>query len=561
MSTFDDLRATHAATVPVYVCADGDAWALVDTETGVTLSTHETPRKALSAGMELDEVAALTKRANLREDGEPIGAWRWLDASAEEDEPIVIANDKGEPVGSRITASSLWEMAASLNTRGSAVPINGGGAPRPGLGDSLPHGDDMGGDHLANGYAHVGVPVTDRTGRVHLYLWSELLPEIAAEVDLGRLAYGSVRFGFDSADPNDGYAIKGAVLVSHALTNDPAVTSLTAGSERRRTDEPTHVACRSRRTSMSIKNAAQRGPVRDALVKIAGILGISAETLDDDPYSLTEAVYALKDAAKAEAVTEAIMGAEMPEPAEGEPAEEARARSAIRAAHALAERQRPVSQREVEGVEPEAVEPLLERFIAFARTVLAKPDAAPGEVADELEARQDEIADALGEDAPPADDSGAGEGGEGEAERSRGRSELVSLRSRVERIESDLAAERAKVSEYETGEWIDSEVSKRSLSLPKTERSKLLGVAMEKGRDVVEMILDARSTPPTGNPLDGQRSRVSHDPQTIAEAADECMAEVREKHPDEQPHVQRARAQKLARIRYPHLSGNDDGSA
>src|SRR5690606_13573297 len=131
------------------------------------LSTHETPRQAMIAALKIDNVASLNKRANLRDDGEPIGVWRWLDASAAEDEPVH---------GSRITAESIWEMAASLNGRKSAIPINGGGAPRAGLGDSAPHGDAYtGGDHLANGYAHLAVPTLDETGRTHLFLRSELL--------------------------------------------------------------------------------------------------------------------------------------------------------------------------------------------------------------------------------------------------------------------------------------------------------------------------------------------------------------------------------------------------
>src|SRR5690606_2868593 len=126
------------------------------------------------------------------------------------------------------------------------------------------------------------------------------------EVDLGRLAYGSIRFGFDEVDEADDFAVKGAVLISHALTNDPAVTTLTAGSERRRGNEPVHVACRSRRSSfMSKPNKSQRGPASEILSKLAEMLGISPEQLTEDPWSLTDAIYALQSAEKVEEIIEA----------------------------------------------------------------------------------------------------------------------------------------------------------------------------------------------------------------------------------------------------------------
>jgi hypothetical protein len=59
---------------------------------------------------------------------------------------------------------------------------------------------------------------------VELYLWAELLPDVAREVDVGRVAMGSVHFAYDSTE-DDG-AARGCVLVSHALTNTPAVTTL-----------------------------------------------------------------------------------------------------------------------------------------------------------------------------------------------------------------------------------------------------------------------------------------------------------------------------------------------
>lgn len=525
----DETRAAHAALVPVYVRAEGDAWALADTATDETLSTHDTARQALVAASKREDVQVLGKRANLREDGEPIGVWRWFDASAEEDESIG---------GSRITAESIWEMAASLNERRSAIPINGGGSVR-GLGDSAPHGDAVtGGDHLANGFAHLGFPVIDETGRAHLFLRGELLPEIAAEFDLGRLAYGSIRFGFDEVDEADDYAVKGAVLISHALTNDPAVTTLTAGSERRRSSEHANVACRTRRSFMANKPAAQRGPIADVLAKIASMLGITTEQLEENPWAVSDAVYTLQNGAKVEEILEAADVE--PAPAEGESEDEARARAVLRSLRAV---------REVEDVEPEAVDPMLEGFIAFGREVLGKPDAEPAEVLGELNSRKDEITAALAPETEPA-----AEGETAEEQRSRGA--LSRARQRADKAERELRAASAKVQRFETREWLEAEIDKRGIAVPKKQREQYLALAIEKGRDVVGLILDARNAPPTGSPLDDEEEPVAapvSQCDAIALCEDEAAQVERARDPKVAPQIIYARAQRIAEKRWPTL--------
>lgn len=569
----DETRAAHAALVPVYVRAEGDAWTLADTATDETLSTHDTARQALIAATKRDDVQALGKSANLRQDGEPIGVWRWLDASAEEDESID---------GSRITAPSLWEMASSLNGRKSAIPINGGGAPRAGLGDSLPHGDAYtGGDHLANGFAHLAFPVIDHTGRTHMFLRSELLPEVAAEVDLGRLAYGSIRFGFAEADPDDDYAIKGAVLISHALTNDPAVTTLTAGSERRRGNEPVNVACRTRRSDSMVKpktsKTSQRGPVADVLAKIAAMLGIPLESIDDNPWAVSDAVYTLQNAAKVEEVLAAVDAT--PEPAEGEAAAEARARAVLRSLRAVA-------GREVEDLEPDEASDALEALVGLGRDVLGKPDAAPEEVVAELVARKDEIAEALSEEPatepgeseeereegdedeptepPPDEDEEKQRAARASAELASAELALAALRARAEaaaveagKLATELTAERDKTKRYETREWLDAEIAKRGLSVPTKQRDRYLDLAIGKGRDVVGEILDARNAPPGSNPLDSEPTHVAPVPvsqrDAIAACEDEAAKVERARDPKVAAHVIYGRAQRIAEQKWPEL--------
>lgn len=573
MPDLDTLRGEHAAAVPVYVRNTGDAWALVESESGEDISTHATAREALSAALDRADVTRAVKRANLRVRGNPIGEWRWLDATAEEDEPI------GEE---RITAASVWEMAAALNERKSAIPINGGGAPRAGLGDSVPHGDAGGSDHLANGFAHMGFPVIDEDGRTHLFLRGELMPEIAREFDLGRLAYGSIRFGYESADEDDNYGIKGAVLISHALTNDPAVTTLTAGSERRRGHEHAFEACRTRRTIMA-KKTTQRGPAGDVLAKIADMLGVklSDEMEGDGWYSpIVDAINALKTTAKVETIVEGGAPAETEAPAEE--STEARASKVMAAlrekqeAALAAARSIATALREVEGVEPEAVDPMLAQMLGLAREILGKPDASAEDVVAELEAAKAKLAAAMGEDAP--DDADAGEmesdaeGDEDEPEEEDEKARAAA-REAARDVARDPKAKRSDVRKaarklacaverYEAREWLDGEIGKRKLAVPAERRAKWLDMALAKGRDVVTEILDAQHRPPMGaHPLDEQDQRAERErPKSYAAAVDACMNDAREKlgpskngkpHPN---HVVRAAAQRLVAERFPEFA-------
>jgi hypothetical protein len=355
MAMDDAARSAFADNVPLYVQATTEGFDLRSAETHETLSTgHASVREALAAALEVVSAAAsiASRGAVLRTDGEPDGVWRWLDATAEEDEPIN---------GARISEVTVWELASSLNASSKPAPINGGGA-EDGYVTSEPHGDARNGDgaHPANGWAHAAVVVYAADGRPHLYLWCELIESVAKEVDRGRLAFGSVFFAFEKVDEVDNFAAVGAVLISHALTNDPAVTTLSPGSERSGRRQ-----CRSRwsrdmtstKSNESTENRAARegeeAPVEgearampmgeEAEAFAASCVGLFAELLgkpDASPADLLAEIEASKEALGAALGTDTAPDDDAGEdpPAEGE--ESAEARGQVRAARARLSREK-----------------------------------------------------------------------------------------------------------------------------------------------------------------------------------------------------------------------------
>lgn len=173
-------------------------------------------RATLREALDAARATMRAKAAFLRDpdSGDLVGAWRWLPATEEESAPIG---------GVRIDATAIDEMAASLNDRSTPIPIDGGPAPHGMLASEV-HGTAFDSGTPANGWAHAAVSVAGDDGRVELYLWAELLPSVAREIDAGRLAMGSVHFGCERVE-EDG-APRGCVLISHALTNTPAVTTI-----------------------------------------------------------------------------------------------------------------------------------------------------------------------------------------------------------------------------------------------------------------------------------------------------------------------------------------------
>lgn len=184
-------------------------------QAGDDARVYATLREALDVA--LAHVASKPKAPFLRDpdSGEKNGEWRWLPATEEE----LAAID-----GVRIDAIAIDEMAASLNERMTPIPIDGGPAPSGMLASEVHGTASTHGGTPANGWAHWGVSVSGSDGVAELYLWAELVPSVAREIDAGRIAMGSVHFGCARIEGED--SPRGCVLISHALTNNPAVTTL-----------------------------------------------------------------------------------------------------------------------------------------------------------------------------------------------------------------------------------------------------------------------------------------------------------------------------------------------
>lgn len=173
---------------------------------GAVLSSHATVLDALAAS------APRAHEPHLRENGEPVGEFRWLDAASTE-----TASEDGY-----FDATALAELVDSLNTASMPVPIDGGAA--VGLSPSPVHGTADDSSTPANGWGHAGALVELADGP-HMFMWSELWPSVAQDVDRGRIAYGSV-LAMTPKRAEDG-AYRECRLVGHALTNVPVIRTLT----------------------------------------------------------------------------------------------------------------------------------------------------------------------------------------------------------------------------------------------------------------------------------------------------------------------------------------------
>lgn len=163
------------------------------------------------------------------ESGEQVGVWRWLDATAEESAPA--------PDGSQVTRELIATMAARLNA-GSPAPMDGGTSPA--------HAQLSATETRSDGYVHTGVEVQDRAGRWHLYVYAETSPDVARDIDSGRLAYGSIGFSSDGR------------LLQHALTNVPAVEGLRPNNSVRGAPRGVRISFRSMRISVPTNSSSSR---------------------------------------------------------------------------------------------------------------------------------------------------------------------------------------------------------------------------------------------------------------------------------------------------------------
>lgn len=438
------------------------------------------------------------KRGILRdESGHEVGQWRWLDATAEESAPA--------PDGSQVTRELIATMAARLNA-GSPAPMDGGTSPA--------HSQLSATETRSDGYVHTGVEVQDRAGRWHLYVYAETSPDVARDIDSGRLAYGSIGFSSDGR------------LLQHALTNVPAVEGLAPNNSVRAT---AGVHFRSMRITMP--KISKRATLAEAEPMLLEMLGVSAEELGT---KLVE----LAAAAKADA--------EKPEPEmESAPVESAEAR------------EQPASeepgQRAVPGLEDQAaLEAFASSVVGGMQDLFGKPEASPSELLDLFTASLAAFKGALGQGAPP-DDAGADAAAMSQQDATAARAALTALPA----LRAEVASLRAEVAKRDTRESIQRRAVEAKATLSGEQLEQLVAdtLAVQDTAVRERMIVHAlrSSIVPTGDVF----ARANKDTTQHADfraAWRSLLPEIEKANPrlPRQHHV--ALAQRAARERYPHLA-------
>lgn len=443
------------------------------------------------------------KRGILRdESGHEVGQWRWLDATAEESAPA--------PDGSQVTRELIATMAARLNA-GSPAPMDGGTSPA--------HAQLSATETRSDGYVHTGVEVQDRAGRWHLFVYAETSPDVARDIDSGRLAYGSIGFSSDGR------------LLQHALTNVPAVEGLAPNNSVRAT---AGVHFRSMRITMP--KISKRATLAEAEPMLLEMLGVSAEELGTKLVELAAAAKA--DAEKA--------AAEKPEPEmESAPVESAEAR------------EQPASeepgQRAVPGLEDQAaLEAFASSVVGGMQDLFGKPEASPSELLDLFTASLAAFKGALGQGAPP-DDAGADAAAMSQQDATAARAALTALPA----LRAEVASLRAEVAKRDTRESIQRRAVEAKATLSGEQLEQLVAdtLAVQDTAVRERMIVHAlrSSIVPTGDVF----ARANKDTTQHADfraAWRSLLPEIEKANPKlpRQHHV--ALAQRAARERYPHLA-------
>jgi len=431
------------------------------------------------------------KRGILRdESGHEVGQWRWLDATAEESAPA--------PDGSQVTRELIATMAARLNA-GSPAPMDGGTSPA--------HSQLSATETRSDGYVHTGVEVQDRAGRWHLYVYAETSPDVARDIDSGRLAYGSIGFSSDGR------------LLQHALTNVPAVEGLAPNNSVRAT---AGVHFRSMRITMP--KISKRATLAEAEPMLLEMLGVSAEELGTKLVELAAAAKA--DAEKA--------AAEKPEPEmESAPVESA--------------------ERAVPGLEDRAaLEAFASSVVGGMQDLFGKPEASPSELLDLFTASLAAFKGALGQGAPP-DDAGADAAAMSQQDATAARAALTALPA----LRAEVASLRAEVAKRDTRESIQRRAVEAKATLSGEQLEQLVAdtLAVQDTAVRERMIVHAlrSSIVPTGDVF----ARANKDTTQHADfraAWRSLLPEIEKANPrlPRQHHV--ALAQRAARERYPHLA-------
>lgn len=440
----------------------------------------------------------------LREGGEAVGVWRWLDATAEEPAPA--------PDGSQVTREVIATMAARLNAA-SPAPMDGG--------TSEAHQQLRETSTHADGFAHVGVEVRDRSGRWHLFLYCEIAPEVARAIDAGRLAYGSIGFTEDGR------------LLQHALTNVPAVEGLRPNNAIRAGGS--RVFFRSMEIHrMSKPTTSKRATLSEVEPLLSEMTGASAEELGT-------VIVEMVAAAKAKAEHEAAEAAAEGEPAEmayGDKKEDEESKRSV-AARAL-----------LDGFQDEAAQDAFTSEVLGAlRDIFGQPDAPPATALDMLKASLAAFKGALGTAAPPAD------AGTEDAAAMTARSALVEvprLRSELERLRADIA--RRDLRDSIARKAADAHVSLTTSDADQLVADVLATTDPGARERAIERAIRLAQQVPSGDVFGRSVPPAKPEPQSFRAAWESLMPEVEKAHPGQARHVLVAIAQRTARERFPEIA-------
>lgn len=540
---------------------------------GDSTDYYTTLREALDAA--LPTVATHEKTARLRnpDSGDLNGAWRWLPAT--DVEPAAIG-------GVRIDAQAIREMADSLNARPGPVPVDGGPTPK-GLLASDVHGTaTTGGGTPANGWAHWGVVVEGPTAeQAKLYLYAELIPEVAREVDAGRIATGSVHFG---ASELDGELPRGVELISHALTNDPAVKTLAPANSVRGVplllSRSVHVGAalraRSPKESIMATKTNVRGPAMDAEAKIFSLFGVDPAA-DDADCQLRERIWSVMSAAdQEEAVTAVMGGGAAPAPTAASASFRTKLKTldalivaknakglaaALRDAGAAAPAAPAEQRAAVAGLADEAAK---DAAISQLLALLAKNGV--GKEGDDFAtalAALDAHFQAMASEAAAEGD--AGQMASAEAAKAAARADVIGLRSELATEKAERAKDRAKIDaleQRETQRAVEGQVeaalraSKRVMSA--ADRTQLVADLVAEKDEAVRarnLTRAAGASAPAGNVMGNTAKDTSatggH--ATFEAAVESVMEEARKSVASPRLDVIRAKARVIARKRWPGL--------
>jgi hypothetical protein len=540
----DAYDSPQAHACPAFVRATPIAWEIVQSSTGEVIGETAGLREAL------DRVAKLlTEKPRVLhgESGEPDGEWRYLPAASAEDEP-------NEQDGVRLTERNIWQLAAGLNGKPQAIPIDGGP-------NSVVHGTAHDSATPANGWAHHGIVVYDASGRASLYLRAEMVPTVATMIDRGQLAFGSIHF-FTTEPLDDTGAPEEAGLISYGLTNTPADQRITPASAVRAHPNHARSAVRTRQLLRAAPLATERSMdgVFPKKLWLEAINSASAKELS--PEQLCEIVKGLAaQSAKPEDVApDAPPTEEMQTAPPGEPPTRTDAPPVV-------------EKRAVAGLEePAALEAWVTAMLDFGRKVLGKPDADPAAVLTELQASQDKLAAALSSapptptDGTPADQQGANALPPSPAQRSLDE-EVTRCRTAFAKPTASpielLAHARQTVERADHSTWLTKSIADRKLGVVEEDFTALLDDACARGRDAVTRTLNMLGRPPSGTVMRSEIAPViGATADTLEDAVDACMELAVKQVPAGSPdHIVRAAAQKIARKHFPSVFSDSSQDA